>query len=227
MSLAGTYGYGPSHGDSSLVHAAQSGSTLAFEELQRQYSALLHRKILSITRNREDADDVLQDTFLRAFLNLRGFEGRSEFKTWLMQIAINSALILVRKRRVRARLFVEPVAPSESANPSVNFQDSALNPEETYDQRQRLDNILRAVQELEPKLKSTLEIWITRGCSMKEISGALKISLGSVKARLHRARKRLLKSPALRKPGLTDIGTGSRTMIFKLQNREEPCMSCE
>ena len=99
MSLAGNDRCGSVHSDSYLVLAGLSGSISAFEELQRQYSALIHCKILSITRNREDADDVLQDTFLRAYMNLQRFE-RSEFKSWLTRIAINSALMLVRKRRV-------------------------------------------------------------------------------------------------------------------------------
>jgi len=227
MSFPETFKYGPAHIDSEIVLAAQSGSISAFEELQKQYSPIIYRKILSITRNREDADDVLQETFLRAYTNLHSFEGRSEFRTWLMQIAINSALMLVRNRRVRSRRFVEPAVPSESEGPSFDFRDSALDPEQTYDQRQRLDSIHRAVEKLEPKLRSALEIWISQGCSMKEISDVLGISLSSVKARLHRARKRLLRSPALRRSGLNSLSAGSGAMFFKLQNREEPCMNCE
>ena len=221
MSLAGNHSYGPAHTDSDLVLAAQSGSISAFEDLQRQYSPAIRRKILWITKNREDAEDVLQDTFLRAYMNLQSFQGRSEFKTWLTQIAINSALMLIRKRRVQARLFVEPVTSSDNESSFIDFRDLSLDPEQTYDQRQRLDNISRAVQKLEPKLRSALEIWMSQGCSMKEISKALGISLSSVKARLHRARKRLLVSPALRRRGLTAPGA------FPLQNREEPCMNCE
>jgi RNA polymerase sigma-70 factor (ECF subfamily) len=221
MSPALNHSYGPAHRDSDLVLAALSGSISAFEELQRQYSPIIHRKILSITRNREDAEDVLQDAFLRAYLNLQTFEGRSAFKTWLTQIAINSALMLVRKRRVQAKLFVERTAPSEDDDSFVDLRDSSLNPEQTYDQRQRLDNISHAVQKLKPDLRCALEIWISQGCSMKEISNALGISLSSVKARLHRARKRLLTSPALRKHGLTGFGA------LPLQNREAPCMNCE
>jgi RNA polymerase sigma-70 factor (ECF subfamily) len=221
MSLAENYGYGPAQSDSDLVLAAQSGSISAFEELQRQYSPAIHRKILWITRNKEDAEDVLQETFLRAYLNLQSFEGRSAFRTWLTQIAINSALMLVRKRRVHAKLFVEPVAMSENEDSSFDFRDSSLNPEQSYDQRQRLDNISRAVQKLDPKLRSALEIWMSQGCSMREISNALGISLASVKARLHRARKRLLRSPTFRKHRLTDFGA------LPLRNREEPCLNCE
>ena len=166
MSSVAIYSYGSEHLDSDLVLAAKSGSTWAFEELQRQYSPHIYRKILSITRNREDADDVLQDTLLRAYMNLHSFEGRSEFKTWLMQIGINSALMMVRKRRVRSKVFMEPTLPPESEGRSFDFRDSALDPEQNYDQTQRLDNIHRAIQKLEPKLRSALEIWMSQGCSM-------------------------------------------------------------
>ena len=227
MSSISYLNYGPTHTDSDLVLAAQGGSVSAFEELQRQYSPHIYRKVLSITRNREDADDVLQETFLRAYMKLQSFEGRSEFKTWLMQIGINSALMMVRKRSVRSRVFVDPASPPDSDGPSFEFRDSGLDPEQTYDQRQRLDSIHRAVQKLEPKLRSALEIWMSQGCSMKEISESLGISLASVKARLHRARRRLLQSPALRKRRLAGLGSGSVPMLFKVQNREEPCMNCE
>lgn len=221
MSSIEIYSYGPAHADSDLVLAALSGSDSAFEELQRQYSSHIYRKILSITRNREDADDALQDTFLRAYTKLKSFEGRSEFKTWLMQIGINSALVIARKRRTWSRIFVEPTAPSESESSPLDFWDASLDPEQTCDQRQRVDSIVRAVQKLEPKLRSALEVRIFQGFSMKEISDALGISLPSVKARLHRARNRVLRSPALRKSGLTGLRAG------RLQNRKDPCLNCE
>jgi RNA polymerase sigma-70 factor, ECF subfamily len=125
MSLALNHSSGPARSDSDLVFAALSGSISAFEELQRQYSPVIRRKILWITRNQEDADDVLQDTFLRAYINLQSFEGRSTFKTWLTKIAINSALMLVRKRRVQAKLFVERTASSENESYFVDLQDSS------------------------------------------------------------------------------------------------------
>ena len=83
-------------GDEDLLLAARGGSHAAFAELQKIYSHRLYKRILSITRNREDAEDALQDTFLRAYLALPSFEGRSRFSSWLTRIGINSALMILR-----------------------------------------------------------------------------------------------------------------------------------
>src|SRR5580658_10918841 len=104
-------------GDLELVAAAKAGSNAAFEELQSRYSHRLYRRIQSITRNHEDAEDALQDTFLRAYLSLDSFEGRSQFSSWLTRIAINSALMLLRRRRTRAEVPLEPA--SESGEPAL------------------------------------------------------------------------------------------------------------
>lgn len=89
---------------SALVSAACEGSSSAFGQLQTLYSRHLYRTIMRITKNKEDAEDVLQDTFMCAFLSLRSFERRSSFYSWLTRIGINSALMLLRKRRAMWRL---------------------------------------------------------------------------------------------------------------------------
>ena len=94
--------------DLELVAAVRAGSNAAFEELESRYSHRLYRRIQSITRNHEDAQDALQETFLRAYLALDSFEGRSQFGSWLTRIAINSALMVLRKRRSRAEVSFEP-----------------------------------------------------------------------------------------------------------------------
>ena len=94
--------------DLELVAAARIGSSAAFQELQSRYSRRLYRRIQSITRNHEDAEDALQETFLRAYLALDSFEGRSQFASWLTRIAINSALMVLRVRRRRAEVSLEP-----------------------------------------------------------------------------------------------------------------------
>src|SRR5215469_10970485 len=85
-------------GDAELLAALQAGSSAAFEELQKVYSNRLYRRILSITRNHADAEDALQDTFMRAFVGLDSFEGRSHLSTWSTRIAFNSALMVIRRR---------------------------------------------------------------------------------------------------------------------------------
>jgi RNA polymerase sigma-70 factor (ECF subfamily) len=175
-----------------LLLAVRTGSSAAFEELQKLYSNRLYRRILSITRNHEDAEDALQDTFMRAFLAFDSFQGRSHVSMWLTRIAINSALMVIR-RRCRAYTEVSLTAPLE---PEAGFQDcdvrdSAPTPEEVCDLKQRFDKVYSAIERLDPKLRNAIEIQITQECSLKEMAHTLDVSVPAAKARLHRARKSL------------------------------------
>jgi len=194
--------------DEELLLAARSGCHAAFAELQNTYSRPIYKRILSITRNREDAEDALQDTFLRAYLALPSFEGRSEFSSWLMRIGINSALMLLRRRRCRPEASFEPPNQDFERNGAfIDVPDVALNPEQLYDQQQRCHVIRRALQRLDPKLRAALSIRVSGEHSMKEIAQDLGLSVASVKARLHRARKRLLRCPA--------VGTGRTADVIR------------
>src|ERR1700733_10328562 len=106
--------------DLELVAAARAGSNAAFEEIQSHYSRRLYRRIQSITKNHEDSEDALQDTFLRAYLALDSFEGRSQFASWLTRIAINSALMVLRRRRTRAEVSYEPPLESGETAPTID-----------------------------------------------------------------------------------------------------------
>jgi RNA polymerase sigma-70 factor, ECF subfamily len=177
--------------DERLVSAAKSGCPTAFAELRSIYSQPLYSTIIRITKNREDAEDALQDTFLRAYLSLRNFEGRSSLSSWLTRIAINSALMILRKRRIRAEISVD--SPSNSASDISQFEirDSAPNPEQICDQRQRYMYVRRAIQGLEPMLRAAMESHVMQGCSLREIARVLEISEAAAKSRLYRARLRL------------------------------------
>jgi RNA polymerase sigma-70 factor, ECF subfamily len=181
-----------------LVVAAMAGSHVAFGELQRTYTRRLFRRILSITRNWEDAEDALQDTFFRAFQALPLFERRCKFSSWITTIATNSALMIVRKRRTKRETSFEQQMASEQEGPTFDIRDGAPDPEQVCDQNQRSEAILFSIQRLDPKLRVPMGIWVSRECSLKDLAEHLGISLASVKARLHRARKRLLRSPSFR-----------------------------
>ena len=185
-------------GESELVLAAKAGCHAAFGELLRAYSHRLYVRILSITRNPEDAEDALQDTFLRAYRALTSFEGRSQFSSWLTRIAINSALAILRRHRSRPEISFEQQPRQGDDFVSLDVPYDALNPEELCDQRQRSRKILYAIERLDPKLRLPLHIRISQEHSINEIAQALGISLASAKSRLYRARKRLMQSPALR-----------------------------
>jgi RNA polymerase sigma-70 factor, ECF subfamily len=182
------------HRDALLVAAAKQGAAEAFDRLQLLYSRQLYRTILSITRSPEDTEDVLQDTFLRAFTSLHHFEGRSNIYSWLTRIAINTALMLLRKRRTHSEVLFDPEGQPQEESPHFELVDSSLNPEQLLDQTQRRVRLLRTVQKLDPKLRTPLLIYMHQGWSIKEIGQSLDLSEAAIKSRLYRARKRILKA---------------------------------
>ena len=191
--------------DRQLVSEAQAGSSDSFAQLQSLYHRKLYNTIIAITKNREDAEDALQDTFLRAYLGLRRFEGRSSFYAWLTRIAINSALMILRRRHARAEVFVDSHGDDWDGNPPFEVKDAALNPEQMWAQQQRWSDVMHAINKLEPKLQAPIKVLLARECSMNEIAQALDITVAAVKARLHRARRRLTSTRLMRRPERTVI----------------------
>jgi RNA polymerase sigma-70 factor, ECF subfamily len=174
-----------------IVAAAQAGSSAAFAELHSIYSGRLYQAILSITRNPHDAEEALQDTFLRAHLAIKKFEGKSKIYSWLTRIAINSALMILRNRRVRSEVLFDPQPDDRREAITFEVRDSAPNPEELCILHQHQHRTLRAIRHLSPHLRVPFRMQIMRGWSIREISRALNISEAAVKSRMHRARLRL------------------------------------
>ncbi len=173
-----------------LISAARAGSSAAFAELREIYSHRVYRRLLSITNNREDAEDALQDAFLRAYLAIHTFEGRSSFYTWLTRIAINSALMILRKRRTRPEISFDHPNDAEEDNSVFQFKDAAPSPEQICVHRQRCARLLRSIGKLQPRLRQVIELQMKQS-SIREIAQALNISEAAVKSRLLRARARL------------------------------------
>jgi RNA polymerase sigma-70 factor, ECF subfamily len=132
--------------DERLVSASKTGSTAAFSELLSLYLKDILKRTLSITGNMQDAEDTMQDTFLRAFVHLKQFDGRSKFYTWLMRVAVNSSLMLLRKKRTRRETSFEFASPSDDVCTLLEFEDARPNPEEFHDQTQRYRLILRSIR---------------------------------------------------------------------------------
>ena len=216
--------------DAQLMSAVRAGSPDAFAEIQRLYSGHLYSTIVAITRNREDAEDALQDTFLRAYRALPNFEGRSSFYSWLTRIAINSALMLLRKHRARPEVPFDLPYDIGDEIPQIEIRDLAPNPEQICDQRQRRAGMLRAIQKLEPRLRGALQIRMAQGSSLKEIARVLDISEAAVKARLYRARVRLAAAGAFRNAGAKQHVSSDSQRVGAapgLRNREQQCMSAQ
>ena len=177
--------------DDDIAPAVQTGSPEAFRKLHALYSRRLYRTIVAITKNPQDAEDALQDTFLRAYVAIGTFEGRCKISTWLTRIAVNSALMILRKRRARPEVPVGVQLDDGAEILLYEVKDSAPNPEQVFDLHQRQLTLLRAIRSLHPQLQRPIWLQMTHGWSVEEIARALNLSVAAVKSRLHRARQRL------------------------------------
>lgn len=176
--------------DDSLVLVAQSGDHDAFMELRRRHAKKLLPRIYRITRSWEDAEDVLQDAFLKAFVHLKSFEGRSSFSSWLTRIAINSALMLLRKRRV-VEVSIDSSAIDDEHWSGWEIADNGKNPEEVYVERELEQHLGHATRQLRPALQRVVHLRRTEGYSTNEIAAVLGISPSAAKSRLMRAKTAL------------------------------------
>lgn len=190
--------------ESDLISAARAGSPHAFAELQHQYSRRLYRTICSITKNHEDAEDALQDTFLRAFVAIRNFEGRSSIYSWMTRIAINSALMTLRKRRSHPEICLQLHAGPGEDQPTFELRDFSPDPEESLDQHQQCAQMLSAIHRLDPRLRTAVLGRIMYEGSIKEVACALNLTEAALKTRLHRARRKLARTRAFKDTGVGD-----------------------
>ena len=149
---------------------------------------------LRYTRSREDAEDIVQQTFQRAFIHLLGFEGRSSFSTWLTSIAINDALMLLRKRRALRELPVDDSSSYERTTSALEIADASPDPEADYLQGERARILFAAVGELSPGMRRAVELQELGELTMRETARHMGLSVSAVKARLFRARRSLAKS---------------------------------
>jgi RNA polymerase sigma-70 factor (ECF subfamily) len=182
----------------SLVAAARSGSTAAFAELREIYRQRVFRRLLSMTKNREDAEDALQDTFLRAYMALHTFEERSSFYSWVTRIAINSALMILRRRRTRSEVSFDSPSETEETTLNFEFKDTRPSPEHICLHRQSHACMVRSIWKLQPRLRQVIQMQMMDDYSIREIAQALNISEAAVKSRLARARARLASTYAVK-----------------------------
>lgn len=182
--------------EASLLATAKSGETAALDTLCQVHAVKLFRTVHRITRNREDAEDAVQDSLLRAFLHLKTFDGRSAFSTWLTRIGINSALMILRKKRNSPEI---PAYAPNIGETLWDVPDSAPNPERRYAEREQ-ERILRdAISNLRPTIRRVLELQILEHLSIQETAAQIGISVSAAKARAFHAKAALRKSKVLRK----------------------------
>ncbi len=173
-----------------LVAAAKSGDIVAFETLVGRYERKIFRLTQNITQNREDAEDAMQEAFLKAYEHLSGFEGNSRFYTWLVRIAVNQALMKLRKRRPNIVSLDEPVDSGEDTIPR-EVEDWGPSPEERFGQTELSGILSTVIGELEPPFRIVFQLRDIEELSTEETAAALGLSVPAVKSRLLRARLKL------------------------------------
>jgi len=176
--------------DSALVTSAKCGDTHAFEELIDRHKRKAFATALRITNNREDAEDVVQESFHKAFLHLAKFEERARFSTWLTRIVLNEALMSLRRRR--GDLEVLPESPDDTGKSAPEaFVDKSPSPEESCWRRERTELLTEAINRLGPKIRRTILLYNIEERSLQEIAQILGTSISAVKARIFQGRRKL------------------------------------
>ncbi|MFZ0211422.1 MAG: sigma-70 family RNA polymerase sigma factor [Candidatus Acidiferrales bacterium] len=176
--------------ESVFVAAARGGDISAFESLVTRYERKIFRLAQHITQNTEDAQDVTQEAFLKAFEHLGEFQGNSRFYTWLVRIAVNQALMKLRKRHNKDVSLDEEIKTEDSFMPR-EIEDWGPSPEERYTQRELGEILTRVIGELDPPFRTVFQLRDIDELSTEETAEILGISVPAVKSRLLRSRLKL------------------------------------
>ncbi len=179
--------------DSALVTATKCGDTRAFERLVVRHQQRALAVAQQITRNREDAEDVVQESFHKAFSHLGDFEEKARFSTWLTRIVMNESYMMLRRRR--RTMEVLPESPEEGMESAPErFVDESPSPEEAYWRRERRELLTKAVNRLRPRVRRVILLRDFEERSVKETAQIVGTSTTAVKARLFQGRRKLLRT---------------------------------
>src|SRR6201996_7119107 len=179
------------HPDVALVAKAKEGDLQAFETLVRQYERQVFRIAQHITQNKEDAEDVVQDAFLKAYEKLHQFQGNSKFYTWLVRIAVNESLMRLRKRRTGRMVSIDEDVTTEDGSMPRDLADWSPDPEQLYGQSELAEILRKTIQGLPPGFRVVFTLRDIDGLSTDETAETLGLSVPAVKSRLLRARLQL------------------------------------
>lgn len=174
--------------DKNLIEKTKNGDNSAFEELVKKYEHKIYNLALRLTGNPEEAGDILQETFLKAYRSLNSFKGEANFSTWLYRIAMNIALM--RKRKEKGKVFESIDAPQFTAEGEITKEipDWSTNPEAEIENKEVRNILTNALASLPDDYRAVLVLRDIQNLSNKEVSEILKLSIPTVKSRLHRAR---------------------------------------
>jgi RNA polymerase sigma factor (sigma-70 family) len=176
--------------EESLILAAKCGKHLAYAELCRRRRESVFHTVHRITRNKEDTEDVIQDAYMKAFMHIGAFDGRSAFSTWLTRIAINSALMILRKRKRRIEVSLSDHLENETYK-ILDIVEPSDDPEERYIRSERDILIRQAIRRLPTSLRAVVEVQQSKEASIQEVAMVMGISVSAAKSRLVRAKIKL------------------------------------
>jgi RNA polymerase sigma-70 factor, ECF subfamily len=179
------------HPDVALVERVRAGDVSAYDELVRKYERQVFRISQHITQNREDAEDVMQDAFLKAYEKLDQFQGNSKFYTWLVRIAVNESLMRLRKRRSGKMVSLDEDIETEEGSVPRDLADWDPDPEQKYSQTELAEILRKTIQGLPPGFRVVFTLRDVEGLSTEETAETLGLSVPAVKSRLLRARLQL------------------------------------
>jgi RNA polymerase sigma-70 factor (ECF subfamily) len=176
--------------DSTLVAATKNGESQAFEFLVKRYEARTFSVAFRITRNREDAQDVVQQSFHKAFVHLDSFQEKSSFSTWLTRIVINEGLMCLRRNRSRKEISLDDGKSEPEELSPVEILDRGKNPAEIYEQRENEHILCEAMNQLSAEFRTAVGLQLEER-TVREAADILGLRMGTLKARLFRARQKL------------------------------------
>ena len=174
-----------------LVHAAKAGDVSAFEQLVKRYDRNVFRIANHITQNREDAEDVVQEAFLKAYSHLDRFQENSKFYTWLVRIAVNESLMKLRRRKTSKTVSMDEDVETEEGSVPREIADWAPNPEQLYKQGELNEILSKTINGLPSSFRTVFVLRDVEGLSTEETAEMLELSVPAVKSRLLRARLQL------------------------------------
>ncbi|HTB95112.1 MAG TPA: sigma-70 family RNA polymerase sigma factor [Candidatus Sulfotelmatobacter sp.] len=198
-------------GERALVVAAKNGDEQAFETLFKRYQRKTLSVVLRYTRVVEDAEDIVQQSFYKAFVHLCQFQGESSFSTWLTRIAINEALMFLRHVRLTREVSIDGIRDAEGSPVILEKPDSNPNPESSCSQREEVQILSEAVRNLRPGLRTAIVLRELRELSTSETACRMGLPAGTVKARIFRGKRQLRQNlrsylKPTRKPGTNTAG---------------------
>jgi RNA polymerase sigma-70 factor, ECF subfamily len=221
QTFAGTVSINDPAIDQALVATAKMGDQQAFETLVKRHRTRIFAIALRYTRVREDAEDVVQQTFQKTFLHLSNFEEKSSFSTWLTRIAINEALMCLRRARALREVFIGDVSSDEETAPHLDVVDASPDPEANYLKREEAEVLSAAIDNLTRQLRTAIKLRELGELSIQETARHMRLSVGAVKGHVFRGKRKLRKT--LRDLGIN--GRGAQPLgVGRVANQN--CPSC-